>query len=31
VLNPKGSEHEVWSEDGCTVLIQWERPVTFVD
>ncbi len=31
VLNPKGTEHEVWSVDGCTVLIQWERPVAFVD
>ena len=31
VLNPKGSEHEVWSVDGCTVLIQSEHPVTFVD
>jgi anti-sigma factor ChrR (cupin superfamily) len=30
VLNPEGSEHEVWSVDGCTILIQWERPVTFV-
>ncbi|SLN15422.1 cupin domain-containing protein [Roseisalinus antarcticus] len=31
VLNPEGSVHRVWSEDGCTVLIQWERPVEFVD
>ena len=30
VLNPEGTEHSVWSEDGCTVLIQWERPVVFV-
>ncbi|WP_376873458.1 cupin domain-containing protein [Albirhodobacter sp. R86504] len=30
VFNPAGSEHEVWSEDGCTVLIQWERPVEFL-
>jgi anti-sigma factor ChrR (cupin superfamily) len=27
VFNPAGSEHSVWSDDGCVVLIQWERPV----
>jgi anti-sigma factor ChrR (cupin superfamily) len=27
VMNPEGSEHSVWSETGCAVLIQWERPV----
>jgi anti-sigma factor ChrR (cupin superfamily) len=27
VLNAKGSEHSVWSEAGCTVLIQWDLPV----
>jgi anti-sigma factor ChrR (cupin superfamily) len=31
VLNPVGSEHSVWSEDGCVVLIQWDRPVRFLD
>jgi len=31
VLNPVGSVHSVWSEQGCTVLIQWERPVRFID
>jgi anti-sigma factor ChrR (cupin superfamily) len=30
VLNPEGSEHSVWSEDGCVVLIQWDRPVEFL-
>lgn len=30
VLNPAGSVHSVWSEDGCVVLIQWDRPVEFV-
>ena len=30
VLNPEGSEHSVWSEDGCVVLIQWDRPVELV-
>lgn len=27
VMNPEGSTHSVWSDTGCTVLIQWERPV----
>ena len=31
VLNGAGSEHSVWSEEGCVVLIQWERPVEFVE
>jgi anti-sigma factor ChrR (cupin superfamily) len=30
VLNPTGTEHSVWSEGGCVVLIQWERPVRFL-
>ncbi len=30
VVNPSGSEHAVASEDGCVVLIQWERSVRFV-
>lgn len=30
VINPVGSEHSVWSEQGCVVLIQWDRPVQFV-
>ncbi|WP_434618499.1 cupin domain-containing protein [Tabrizicola sp. M-4] len=30
ILNPEGTEHSVWSESGCTVLIQWNRPVEFV-
>jgi len=30
VINPVGSEHSVWSEAGCVVLIQWDRPVEFV-
>jgi len=30
VFNPAGSEHRVWSDSGCVVLIQWERPVAFV-
>lgn len=30
VINPVGSEHSVWSDDGCVVLIQWDKPVQFV-
>ena len=27
VLNEIGSEHSVWSKQGCVVLIQWNLPV----
>lgn len=27
VINVIGSEHSVWSDTGCVVLIQWDRPV----
>lgn len=30
VLNPEGSSHSVWSDEGCVVLIAWERPVRFL-
>lgn len=30
VVNPVGSRHAVWSDDGCLVLINWERPVEFL-
>lgn len=30
VLNPAGTAHRVWSEDGCVVLIQWTLPVEFL-
>ena len=30
VVNPDGDEHSVRSEEGCLVLILWERPVVFV-
>ena len=30
VLNTTGTEHSVWTEAGCTVLIQWDLPVTFL-
>jgi anti-sigma factor ChrR (cupin superfamily) len=31
VLNAEGTGHSVWSDEGCVVLIQWERPVAFED
>jgi anti-sigma factor ChrR (cupin superfamily) len=31
VINPPGSSHDVFSDEGCTVLLVWERPVAFVD
>lgn len=31
ILNPKETAHSVWSESGCTVLIQWESPVQFTE
>ena len=31
ILNPEGSAHSVWSKEGCVVLIQWERPVRFLE
>ena len=31
IVNAPGSEHSVWSEDGCMVLIQWDRPVQILD
>ena len=30
IINPVGSEHSVWSEHGCVVLIQWNKPVEFI-
>lgn len=30
VLNPAGYEHTVASEEGCVVLIHWDKPVKFV-
>jgi anti-sigma factor ChrR (cupin superfamily) len=31
ILNPQGTTHSVWSEQGCAVLIQWERPVQILE
>lgn len=29
VVNPPGTSHDVFSEEGCLVLIIWERPILF--
>ena len=31
VLNPPGSVHTVASREGCVILIQWDRPVAFLE
>jgi anti-sigma factor ChrR (cupin superfamily) len=31
ILNPTGSAHSVWSDPGCVVLIQWDKPVQFLE
>ena len=31
VINPAGSQHSVWSEEGCVVLLHWAAPVRFID
>ncbi|MFB2553413.1 cupin domain-containing protein [Ensifer soli] len=31
VVNATGTEHSVWSTDGCVVLIQWDRPVLILE
>ncbi len=31
VANGEGSEHSVWSDGGCVALLQWERPVQFLE
>ncbi|MER8883424.1 cupin domain-containing protein [Mesorhizobium sp. M0019] len=30
ILNPVGTEHSVWTKDGCVVLIQWNLPVVIL-
>lgn len=30
VINRPGTTHEVWSDGGCVVLIQWDRPVQII-
>lgn len=29
VINPKGSRHQVWSDEGCIVLLHWSKAVAF--
>lgn len=31
IVNPEGTEHSVWSDTGCVVLIQWDRPVRILE
>lgn len=31
VVNAAGTEHSVWSDTGCVVLIQWDRPVRILE
>lgn len=31
VVNPKGREHKVYSQEGCVVLIHWIAPVQFIE
>ena len=31
VLNAVGTEHSVWSTEGCVVLIQWDLPVVILE
>jgi anti-sigma factor ChrR (cupin superfamily) len=31
VINPPGTAHDVVSDEGCTVLAIWERPIVFIE
>jgi len=31
VVNPAGTRHRVWSDEGCTVLISWAAPVRLLE
>ena len=31
ILNPTGTVHSVWTDMGCAVLIQWDRPVVILE
>lgn len=31
VINPMGSRHSVWSDEGCVVLLNWAAPVRFME
>ncbi len=30
VFNKEGTTHRVWSDEGCIVLIHWQKPVKFI-
>ncbi|MFC5069938.1 cupin domain-containing protein [Flaviflagellibacter deserti] len=29
-INPPGTSHDVWSDEGCVALLIWERPVRII-
>jgi anti-sigma factor ChrR (cupin superfamily) len=31
LVNAPGTEHSVWSNAGCVVLIQWDKPVLILE
>lgn len=31
ILNTEGYCHSVWTDEGCVALLQWYRPVTFLE
>ena len=31
VVNPPGTRHRVWSDEGCVVLISWAEPVRILE
>jgi anti-sigma factor ChrR (cupin superfamily) len=31
IVNPVGSIHSVWTDMGCVVLIQWDKPVEILE
>ncbi len=31
VINPPGSQHQVFSDDGCIIFIVWQHPVHILD
>lgn len=31
IINRAGSVHSVWTDTGCVVLIQWNRPVVILE
>lgn len=31
IINPVDTDHEVWTREGCVVLVQWNLPVVFLE